>query len=124
MSSYRSDRLNSEMLKALAVIIDGKIKDPRLPRPVTVTKVEVAKDLKTAKVYVSVYGDDEKADSALAALRSASGFVRRELSSAFPELRCVPMPDFRIDRSLEYGSKIDSILEKIGNDAHRSDKES
>ena len=55
--SYRIDRLNSEMRKVIADVIDNKVKDPRVTEMVSVSRVEVAKDLKTAKVYLSLYGD-------------------------------------------------------------------
>ena len=58
--SFRSDRLNSEMRKVIADIIENKLKDPRITEMVSVMSVDVAKDLKTAKVYLSVFGDSEK----------------------------------------------------------------
>ena len=54
---FRLERINSEMLKSISEIIRNKVKDPRVSEMVSVTKVVTAKDLRTAKVYVSIYGD-------------------------------------------------------------------
>lgn len=113
--SFRTDRLNSEMRKVIADIIENKIKDPRKSQMVSVMRVEVAKDLKTAKVYLSIFGDVAKADETFSAVVNAAGFIRRELSLVFNEIRTVPALEFRKDNSLEYSSKIDSILEEIRN---------
>ena len=113
--SFRSDRLNSEMRKVIADIIENKIKDPRVSQMVSVMKVEVAKDLKIAKVYLSVYGDKEKCDITFRAIVNASGFIRKELSSVFTDIRSVPALDFRLDKSMEYSSKIEAILEEVKN---------
>ena len=111
--SFRSDRLNSEMRKVIADIIENKLKDPRITEMVSVMSVDVAKDLKTAKVYLSVFGDSEKCASTFEAVKNAAGFIRRELSSVFSELRSVPALDFKMDTSMEYSSKIDALLEDI-----------
>lgn len=116
--SFRSDRINSEMRKVIADVIENKIKDPRKSQMVSVMKVEVAKDLKTAKVHLSIFGDKQKADETFAAVVKAAGFIRKELSLSFREIRTVPSLEFKRDDSLEYSSKIESILEDIksGND--------
>ena len=111
--AFRSDRINSEMRKVIADVIENKIKDPRKTEMVSVMRVDVAKDLKTAKVYLSVYGDKDRADATFNAVVKAAGFIRRELSIAFSEIRTVPSLEFKRDDSLEYRQKIDSILEGI-----------
>lgn len=113
--SFRIDRLNSEMRKVIANVIDNKIKDPRVTQMVSVTNVEVAKDLKTAKVYLSIFGDDDKCKATFEAIRNAAGFIRKELSVAFSEIRSVPSLEFKLDTSMQYSSKIESILEDIKN---------
>ena len=74
--SFRTDRLNSEMRKVIADVIDNKIKDPRVTQMVSVTNVEVAKDLKTAKVYLSI-----SATKKSARLRSKQSKTLRALSA-------------------------------------------
>lgn len=114
--SFRIDRLNSEMRKAIADIIDNKIKNPQKTEMVGVTSVEVAKDLKTAKVYLSIYGNPDKIESTFAAIVRSAGFVKKELASIFRDLRCVPTLEFRLDKSMEYSAKIETILEDIRRD--------
>lgn len=117
--SFRIERLNNEMRKVIADVIDNKIKDPRKTEMVSVTSVSVAKDLKTAKVYLSVFGDKEKLQTTFDAIVNAAGFVRKELSIAFHDLRSVPALEFKLDTSMEYSDKIEAIIDEIkGNDGN------
>lgn len=111
--AYRSERINSEMSKSLTNIIINKIKDPRLSEMVSVTKVDVAKDLKTAKAYVSIYGDKDKVQSTFEALCRSSGFIRRELAQDFKDIRTIPEFTFILDTSMEYSQNINALLESI-----------
>ncbi|MDR2202510.1 MAG: 30S ribosome-binding factor RbfA [Clostridiales bacterium] len=116
--AYRTERINGEMQKAIAAVIATKMNDPRLRGMVGVTGVLTAKDLKTAKVYVSVYGDSDAAAGALEALKNSAGFIRRELAAEFSHLRSVPQLTFIRDASAEYGEKIDAIIGELkSNDA-------
>jgi ribosome-binding factor A len=81
-------------------------------RGVTVTGVEVSPDLENAWVYVSVLGTAEEAQEALAGLKSATGFLRREIAAAL-SLRIVPHLMFRLDDSIERGMRIDRLLDSI-----------
>lgn len=112
--SYRIERINSEMRKALSQII-GKLKDPRMTEMVSVSYVDVAKDLKTAKVSVEIFGDkdEDKIRATYDTLCRSSGFIRKELSRVFHDLRTIPELTFTIDNSLEYSRQIDKILEDI-----------
>lgn len=108
------------MRRALAQII-ARMKDPRIASSVGVTSVQVAKDLKTAKVCVEIYGetDSEQANETYAALCRSAGFLRKELSQEFRDLRTIPELTFTVDHSLEYSAHIDKILEDIKkNDTH------
>lgn len=106
------ERINSEMQRTLAEIVRA-LKDPRVTEMVSVLEVQVAKDLKTAKAYVSIYGDAEKRKSTFEGLVAASGFIRNQLSRSFKELRSVPEITFVLDQSAEYGREIDSLLAKV-----------
>mgnify|MGYP001090768514 CR=1 FL=1 len=81
--SFRTDRLNSEMRKVIADVIDNKIKDPRVTQMVSVTNVEVAKDLKTAKVYLSIFGDEEKCATTFEAIKNAAALSARSFPLRF-----------------------------------------
>jgi ribosome-binding factor A len=116
--AYRLERINGEMQKVIADIIENKVRNPQKTEMVSVMRVDVAKDLKTAKVLLSVYGDKERANATFEAIVRSAGFIRRELSNNFSELRTVPSLIFLRDESLNYSAKIETILEEIksGND--------
>lgn len=112
MAKHRSGRINEEMKKVISSIIQKDIKDPRLTAMISVTSVEVTKDLGYAKVYVSIFGSEKSKEESLEALKSSVGFIRKEVGKKI-KLRCTPQIIIEVDRSLEIGSKIDSILSKI-----------
>lgn len=112
MAKYRSGRINEEMKKEISNIIQNDIKDPRLSAMISVTKVDVTKDLRYAKVYVSIFGKDEEKQESLNALKSSSGFIRREIGHRI-NLRCTPEILIEVDNSIEYGMHIDKLLNSI-----------
>lgn len=114
MSFNRIERINGEMMRELASIF-RTIKDPRMSEFASVVSVRVTKDLKYAKVYVSVMGDDEKKKDTMEALRSATGYIKKEIASRL-NLRIVPQPVFELDRSIDNGMHIDEIIHKINGD--------
>ncbi|MBE7021410.1 MAG: 30S ribosome-binding factor RbfA [Ruminococcaceae bacterium] len=109
--SVREEKINTELKKELSVILRD-IKDPRVPSLISVMKTEVTKDLKFAKIYVSVMGSEEQKKEALKGLKSASPFLRREISRRL-NLRITPELTFVIDDSIEYGNHILSVINKI-----------
>lgn len=111
MASVREEKVNTELKRELSVLLRD-IKDPRIPIMTSVMKAEVTKDLKFAKIYVSVMGNDEEKKNALKGLKSASSFLRREISRRL-NLRITPELNFVIDDSIEYGNHILDVIEKI-----------
>ena len=111
---FREDRLNGELQRMLSQII-SKLKDPRITEMVSVLSVSVAKDLKTAKVTVSIFGsgDEEKKQTTFAALCRCAGFIRKELSREFQDLRTVPELTFILDTSQAYSERIEKLIEEI-----------
>ena len=99
------------MQKEIADLIRNTIKDPRLPGLVSVTAVRVTKDLRYAKVYVSVFGNDQEKKDALQALKHAAGFVRHEIGQRI-QLRYTPEIQFVLDDSIEHGMHISSLIDK------------
>jgi ribosome-binding factor A len=91
----RTARISEEIKRELSGLV-GRLKDPRLPEFVSILSVEVTKDLRYAKVAVSVLGDEKRKKDAADALRSASGFLRRELGRSL-SIRMIPELVFRID---------------------------
>ena len=98
-NSVKNTRINSEVLKELSRIISREIKDPRIAPMTSVVSVEVAPDLKTCKAYISVLGDKEAQESTLEGLRSAHGYIRRELARSI-NMRNTPEVRFIIDQSI------------------------
>ncbi len=113
--SFRLERINSEMQKSISDIVTNRLKDPRVTEMVSVLKVDTAKDLKTAKVYVSIYGDKDKSAATFDALKKTAGFIRKELSVDFKDLRVVPSLSFFLDTSMEYSEKINTLIQEIKN---------
>lgn len=111
MANNRIDRIREEVLRELAAII-RTLKDPRIPAMTSVVAVDVTKDLKYAKAHVSVMGSEEEKTAALAALKSASGYIRREISARL-NLRITPDFSFVLDRSVDYGMHINELISKI-----------
>lgn len=107
----RTDRIAGEMQKEIADIIRNNIKDPRLPGLVSVTAVRVTKDLRYAKVYVSVFGNDSEKQEAIKALKHAAGYVRHEVGQRI-QLRYTPEITFMLDDSIEHGMHISRLINK------------
>lgn len=112
MTYDRTARISEEVKRELSVLIKNELKDPRLSEIVTVTGVNVTKDLRYAKVYVSVLGDQKEKVSSLKALKSASGFIRHEIGNRI-QLRYTPEFLFELDNSIEHGIHIAKILKDI-----------
>lgn len=101
-NSVKNTRINGEVQKELSRIISREIKDPRINPMTTVVAVEVTPDLKYCKAAISVLGDEESRENTLAGLRSAVGFIRKELARTV-NLRNTPEITFIMDQSIEYG---------------------
>ena len=111
MEHKRADRVADLILKELAEVLVRRVKDPRLA-DITLTKVDVSPDLRNAKVYYSLLGDDQKKDEVAGGLDSARGFVKRELGKRL-YLRRIPDIVFYFDDSLEHGSHIEQLLTEL-----------
>lgn len=112
MPNYRGGRINEEVKREISNLIRNEIKDPRLTAMISVTAVKVTKDLRYAKVYVSIFSnDDEEKKNNFEALKSAAGFVRREIAQRI-NLRHNPQIIFELDDSIDYGMHINSLIEK------------
>ena len=121
-NSMKNTRINGEVQKELAEIIRGEIKDPRISHLTSVISVEVAPDLKTCKAWISVYGDDHVAEDTLAGLRSAEGYIRRELARRI-NLRNTPEIRFIVDQSIAYGVKMSKLIDEVAkSDAQKEDR--
>lgn len=109
--SLRSTRVGEQMKKELGEIIGRKIKDPRIGF-VTVTDVQVTGDLQQATVFISVLGDEKQKEETLKGLEKAAGFIRSEIGQRI-RLRKTPEIEFEFDESIEYGNRIDTLLQQL-----------
>ena len=112
-NSVKNVRINGEVLKELSNIIRSEIKDPRINPMTSVVAVDVAPDLKTCKAYISVLGDVKSQEDTIKGLKSAEGYIRRQLARTV-NLRNTPEITFVMDQSIEYGvnmaKKIDEVV--------------
>jgi ribosome-binding factor A len=115
MNSFaRADRVSGLIQESLSDLLKKSIHDPRL-QMVTITKVKMSADLKLARIYFAIYGDNKKSEDAAKGFESAHGFIKRILARKLG-LRYMPDLKFFYDDSLDYGSHIDQLLEKIKTD--------
>lgn len=120
-NSIKNTRINGEVRRELSSIIQNEIKDPRIHPMTSVVEVEVAPDLKTAKAYISVLGDEEAQKDTLAGLRSAEGYIRRSLARTI-NLRNTPEIRFVMDQSIEYGVHMSKLIDDV-NQSSRVEKD-
>ena len=110
--TYRVERLNSFLRQEISDLVQRYVKDPRLGTFVSITAVEISKDMRYAKVFISRYGTDlEKADT-IKALESASGYIRHELGERM-KTRRIPELSFRLDNTMEKADKVLRLIDKI-----------
>ena len=111
MAKHRNGRINEEVMRALAEII-RELKDPRVPLMTSVVRVEVTPDLKFAKAYISVMGDEQVVKDCLKGLKSAAGYIRREVGRRV-NLRSQPEFHFVADDSITRGAQIAAVLKSL-----------
>ena len=111
-NSIKNTRINGEVQKELSTIIRNEIKDPRIHPMTSVMAVEVAPDLKTCKAYISVLGEKEAKEATIKGLKSAEGYIRRQLAHNM-NLRNTPEIRFILDESIEYGVTMSKLIDDI-----------
>ena len=111
-NSVKNTRINGEVLKELSNIIRSEIKDPRINPMTSVVAVEVAPDLKTCKAYISVLGDEKSQKDTITGLKSAEGYIRRQLARTV-NLRNTPEIRFILDQSIEYGINVSKLIDEV-----------
>ena len=110
-NSPKNKRVNQEVAHELAGIIRD-LKDPRISFMTTVMDAYVAPDLKTCKVYISVMGDEQEKKDTMAGLKSAEGYIRRELAHSL-NMRNTPELTFILDRSIERGVEMSKLIDEV-----------
>jgi ribosome-binding factor A len=114
-NSIKNTRINGEVQRELSNIIRAEIKDPRVNTMTSVVLAEVAPDLKTCKAYISVLGDEESQKNTIEGLRSAEGFIRKQLARTL-NLRNTPEIKFILDQSIEYGVNMSKLINEVVNE--------
>lgn len=112
MNNKRINRISEEVKKVVSDIITNELKDPRISPITSVTYVEVTRDLRYAKIYISVLGDEDEKTDTINGLESAKGFIRREIGNRI-DLRYVPEPIFSLDDSIEQGIYMSKLIDKV-----------
>ena len=106
----RTDRIAEEIRKVISEMIQNELKDPRVKGLISVTKINLTKDLKFCKIYISVLGADK--EEVLAGIESGAGYMRKELGQRV-QIRILPELQFVIDNSMEYGAHIDQVIKGL-----------
>ena len=121
-NSMKNMRINEEVHRELSNIIRSEIKDPRINPMTSVVAVEVAPDLKSAKAYISVLGDEKSQKDTLAGLTSAEGYIRRALAKSI-NLRNTPEIRFVMDQSIEYGVHMSKLIDDVNQGSSKEEDE-
>jgi ribosome-binding factor A len=111
MAGHRSERVAQEIRDEVAVMIGRELKDPRIGF-VTVTRVDLTPDLRYARIYVSVLGDQEQQKKTLAVLTKASGFVKREVGRRL-RMRLTPEIQFLYDKGIDATDRVAKLLDEV-----------
>lgn len=120
-NSIKNTRVNTEVQRELSNIIRAGIKDPRVAPWTSVVAVEVAPDLKTCKAFISVLGDEKAQKDTVAGLKSAEGYIRRELARTL-NMRNTPEIKFVLDQSIEYGVNMSKKIDDVTKDLRSEDE--
>jgi len=118
--SFRPERLAEAIKKEISELLREELKDPRIGF-VTITAVEVSKDLRYANVFASVFGEPAEQKATIEALQKAQGFIRGELGKRI-RLRYTPEITFKLDRSISQGSRLIALMEEVKGKGGLSDE--
>ncbi|MDO7787490.1 30S ribosome-binding factor RbfA [Desulforamulus aquiferis] len=119
--SHRPERMAEAIKKEIADLLRNEIKDPRVGF-VTITGVEVTKDLSYAKIFISVMGSEEQRKESVDILQNASGYMRSEVGRRI-KVRHAPELIFKLDNSLDHGSRIMELLHGINRQEEKPNNE-
>lgn len=108
----RGEKIRKALIKEISDVIQKELKDPRIDGIISVTDVELSPDYRYAKVFISVFGDEEKKATVMEALDDASFAIRKEVGKRI-RTRHIPELTFFLDESLEKGKKITDLIDKI-----------
>jgi len=110
--SRRTDRINEQLREEISTLLTRQIKDPRLNAVISITRVVSTGDLRSARVYISVMGNQETRDAALAGMQSAASYLRRELRNRI-NMKHTPFLSYQLDDSLEEADQVLRLMNKV-----------
>ena len=110
--SRRTDRINEQLREEISTVLARQIKDPRLNTVVSITRVESSSDLRSARVYISVLGNDKQRKEALEGLQSAASFMRREIRNRI-NMKHTPFMTYLLDDSLQEADQLLRLLNEV-----------
>ena len=113
--SRRTDRIDALLRQEISQLLSRQIKDPRLAGVISITRVETSTDLRNARVFLSVLGDQAAKQAALAGIQSASAFLRHELRDRLT-MRYVPFLEFVLDESIERSDRLLQMMDRLKQD--------
>lgn len=120
----RSDKVRTQLKREISRILQEDLKDPRIGF-ITVTRIELTGDLRYAKVYFSILGDDANKEVGVEGIQSAAGYIRKLIGERL-KLKYVPELSFKLDNSIEYSINLEKTFERLRNEReqnHGSNKE-
>ena len=117
---YHRERVGETLKEEIGVIIEGELGDPRIAL-CNVTEIALAPDNKSARVYIEVAGDEHESEQTITAINAAKGYIKRELLTRLG-VRHIPELHFVLDKSQEYGTRIDDLLGRIKKRTEKSKK--
>ena len=120
MDFSRSERIAEEIKRSVSKTINNDLKDPRLNGLISVTRVNVTRDLRYAKIFISLFGEENTKDEVFDVLKNAKGYIRRELASNL-RIRFVPEITFKLDESMEYSAHIQKLLNEVSRQEQKNE---
>ncbi len=115
----RSERVQVQLKRELSRILQEDLKDPRIGFA-TITRIDLTGDLRHAKIYFSILGDEKEKDSSIKGIESAAGYIRKLVGERL-KLKYVPELSFKLDRSIEYSISLEKTFERLKNEYKNSD---
>ena len=119
MKHQRIDRISEEIKKEISRIIREDVKDPRIAQMASILRADVSGDLRHAKIYVSVLGNEREKTSTIEGLTRAAGFIRKELGRALT-IRYIPELNFVLDTSIEYSVDISKKIMEVNREQEKT----
>ena len=110
--SRRTDRINEQLREEISTLLTRQVKDPRLNAIISITRVVSSGDLRSARVYISVIGNQETRNAALAGMQSAASYLRRELRDRI-NMKHTPFLSYQLDDSLEEADQLFRLMNQV-----------